>query len=562
MQSCRTKSEQLMRLIGMPLKPITPVVLESLGANGLNTQSQNASLGPEWLTSAENVVYDLQGRMGPRKGSQQVSKTVASPVSSLGCYVLADRTRVCYGGVGATIVKIDKTVTPYSLTTQSFGGTPKTITAANWQWINFNDEFWGVQKGHMPINLTTTTWSDLDDMGAYVASSGITTFDPACALGEFGRMWYGGSTEDLGILYYSDNLIGEKLNGGAAGTLDLKTVWGNDEIVGLASIENKIVIFGKQNIAIYSGAGNPASMVLDDLITGVGLAGRDNIISMGADILFMSYEGLKSLSRVTASDGKSPIDDVSLSVRSDLTTILKSATVDNIKSVYNQGTGEVIIFMPDNDVTYCFNFAMGIKQLPKVTTWKFAKAPKCGVYDIDGTFFFGLSDSVASYINYHDITITDSTSTYANVTVCEAASNTWETSTCWTYANVDYNWTFQSSWMNLGDPNFAKIVKRGLVTITGGQGAASTITIAKDYEEDTTYQKTFNLVSDSITYLWGAAISLYGSSKYAPAAGPKEYKLPLARTGKVIRMKLVTEVKGHYSSLVNTTLLVKQGKIR
>jgi len=108
----------------------------------------------------------------------------------------------------------------------------------------------------------------------------------------------------------------------------------------------------------------------------------------------------------------------------------------------------------------------------------------------------------------------------------------------------------------------AKILKRGLFTVTGGQGAASTITIAKDYEEDSTYSKTFNLVTDAITYLWGSAASLYGAAKYAPADGPKEYTLPLARTGKVIRLKMVTEVSGNYSSLVNTTFLTKQGKIR
>ncbi len=69
--------------------------------------------------------------------------------------------------------------------------------------------------------------------------------DPTCGLGDFGRMWYGGITEDPGTLYYSDNLIGEKLNAGAAGSIDLKTVWGNDEIVGLASVMDSIVIFGK-----------------------------------------------------------------------------------------------------------------------------------------------------------------------------------------------------------------------------------------------------------------------------------------------------------------------------
>ena len=127
-------------------------------------------------------------------------------------------------------------------------------------------------------------------------------------MGEFGRVFYGGITEAKGTIYYSDNLIGEKLNGGAAGALDLKTVWGNDEIIHLASLENKLVIFGKQNIVIYSGAINPATMVLEEIIRDVGLAGRDNVVYVGADLFFLSYEGLVSIRRVTQTYGMATVE--------------------------------------------------------------------------------------------------------------------------------------------------------------------------------------------------------------------------------------------------------------
>lgn len=100
------------------------------------------------------------------------------------------------------------------------------------------------------------------------------------------------------------------------------------------------------------------------------------------------------------------------------------------------------------------------------------------------------------------------------------------------------------------------------MTVTGGQDAAATIQLSKDYEEDSTYSKTFNLVSDSIIFLYGAVNSLYGKAKYAPAAGPKEYKVPLARTGRTFRIKMIFEVKGNYSSLITSTLLAKKGKVR
>ena len=191
----------------MPTKPITPIVLSGLGSAGLNTQSQDATLGPEWLTAADNVVFDYQGRISSRKGIKQVSKTIGSSIKSIGCYIKADRTREYYTGAGNAIYKLDTTVTPYSLTSQAFSGTPQTISNGNWQWVNFNDEFWGVQSSHKVVNFDGTNWYDMEDLGTYLAPVGITTFDPSCALGEFGRMWYGGVTEAPGVVFYSDNLI-------------------------------------------------------------------------------------------------------------------------------------------------------------------------------------------------------------------------------------------------------------------------------------------------------------------------------------------------------------------
>ncbi len=546
----------------MVAKPLTPVVLNTLGSRGLNTQAQSATLGPEWLTEANNVVYDLEGRMGPRKGIKQISKTVASSVKSLGEYVKSDRTREYYGGSGATIVKLDISTNPDDLATQSFSGSPQTITDSNWQWVNFNNEFWGVQLGHKVINYDGTNWYDMEDLGAYAAPGGVTTFDPSCAVGDFGRMWYGGITEDGGTLFYSDNLIGEKLTGGAAGVVDLKTVWGNDEIVGLATLEDKIIIFGKSNIVLYAGASNPATMTLVEIIRGVGLAGRDNIVYVEADLFFMSYEGLMSIKRLTQSDGKAPVETISITVRNDLTRILVDADLDTIKSCYYQKEGFVLTFMPGDNKAYCFDFSMGMAKVPRVTTWTFASDPLCGVSTLDGKLYMGLSDSVAEYNEYFDVSITDSTSTYATQGACETASGVWADSKCWSSTNTDYNWVFQSPWLDLGNPTFTKIIKKGLLTITGGEDSTSTITISKDYEEGSSYSKTFTLASDATKYLYGSSDSLYGSALYAPAATPREYNAPLARAGKVIRLKMTTEVNGNYSSLINTTLLTKQGKVR
>lgn len=546
----------------MPAKATRPIVLNGIGSRGLNTQSQSSTLGIEWLTQAENVVYDLEGRMGPRKGIKQISKPVASPVKSIAEFVKADRTTEYYAGSGSTIVKIDFSTSPDSLITQTFSGTPQTITDSNWQWVNFNDEFWGVQSGHKVINFDGTNWYDIDDLSGYHKPAHITTFDPNCALGDFGRMFYGGVTEAKGTLFYSDNLIGQDVNTGAAGFLDLKTVWGNDEIVGLGSLENKIVIFGKQNIAIYKGATDPSTMILDELIRDVGLAGRDNFVYVGADIVFMSYEGIQSLQRVEQTDGRAPLEGLSTTVRNDLTRLISQADLSTVKSVYYQKEGLMITFMPEQDKAYTFDFSLGKKEFPKITTWTFHDNPLCAVVTLTGKMYLGISNAVAEYDGYYDTVLEDTTATYGTSGACSASGGIWDGSACWATVNYSYNWLFQSPWLNFGDPVFAKILKSGLFTITGGKGSAATIEISKDYEEDSRFSKTFTLTSDSIFYIYGASNALYGSAKYAPSSGPKEYKVPLARTGKSIRIKMTFDVSGKYSSLINLTLFTKQGKAR
>ena len=608
----------------MPAKAITPIPLSGMGSSGLNTQAQDSTLGPEWLTQADGMVFDLQGRIASRKGIKMVSKAIASPVKSIAGYIKSNRTREYYAGAGSAIYKIDTSTSPYSLTAQSFSGSAQTISDANWTWVNFNDELWGIQTGHKVINYDGTNWYDRDDIpvsvatanvngatssatalvvdgnsgtievGMYVTGSGIsgtvtvsslsdqnnlvlssaqslsndvaltftstydapagvTTFDPSCGLGEFGRMWYGGITEAPGVVYYSDSLIGGKLTGGTAGVIDLKTVWGNDEVVGLAAIMDKLVIFGKQNIVIYAGANNVSSIAVEEVIKGTGLAGKDNIAYVGTDILFLSYEGLMSLGRLQQTDGKAPIQDLSVTVRNDLVGILSSATVANIKTAYYPEDGLLVIFMPDEKKAYVFDVKIQSAS-PRVTTWPFTTSPLCGLGTIDGKLFMGLPTGVAEYSGYQDATITS------------------DGSGGWTTTTSNYSYVFQTSWLDLNSPTFAKIIKSGLFAITGGRGASSTISVYKDFELGTPYSKTISLVSGVTISLYtqggdGAALvagtrSLYDTAKYGASAGPKDYKVSLGRTGKVIKLKMDTTVEGHYSSLTDATLLTKQGKIR
>ena len=81
-------------------------------------------------------------------------------------------------------------------------------------------------------------------------------------MGYYGRIWCGGITENKDTVFYSNLLDGDDWTGGTTGYINLKTVWGTDEIIALAPFYGKLVIFGKNNIAIYNspnGAGVAAA---------------------------------------------------------------------------------------------------------------------------------------------------------------------------------------------------------------------------------------------------------------------------------------------------------------
>ena len=91
----------------------------------------------------------------------------------------------------------------------------------------------------------------------------------------------------------------------------MKSVWGFDEIVALESFNGKLIIFGKNNIAIYNDPFDPSAttFALDEVIQGVGCVARDSVQAFGDDVLFLAADGVRSLNRTKIQD-KMPLTDV------------------------------------------------------------------------------------------------------------------------------------------------------------------------------------------------------------------------------------------------------------
>ena len=564
----------------MAAKPLQPLVLDSIGIYGLNRQSSAASLEPQWLTTANNVMLDEKGRVSTRKGIKQITNNITTSatantliVKSLGEYRSITGTTTIFAGAGANIYKMNTANTPYTLDVQSFaGGTTK--TDGNWQFTNFNNQFYGAQEGNKPVNYSGSAWLDLEDVASYAAPAGVTTFTPSCLLGEYGRLFTGNIGENRDVVYYSDLLIGHKFAGGSAGAIDLKGVWAGDEIVSLNSFMGKLVIFGKNNIVVYDNPWDVAltsnsTFRLNEVIEGVGCVARDSVQLIGDDIVFLSSSGVRSLSRTIVQD-KMPLTDLSLAIKDEIRTNIITGNMSSVKAQYDLSTGSYILGFPGKNIVYVFDFkAQTPDGVPRITTWNFdSKKNPRSFLSTDTFLYCGLGalnyeGRIATYDGYYDVQKDDVTAAYANQTVCVAAGHTWESGTSKCYQDIDntYQSDFKTVWLDFEQPGISKFLKRFLGIWSGGKNSNVTLNWYRDYNVTPT-SANFSLdpTTGGVSSLWG--VGKYAAAKYAPAFQPAEYKVSLSKAAKVVRLEIIQTVSGFKASLQNITIWAKQGKIR
>ncbi len=562
----------------MASKPIQPLVLDSIGIYGLNRQSSASSLPPQFLTTANNIMLDEKGRVTTREGIKQVTDNISNSntantliVKSLGEYISATGAKTLFVGAGANVYKINTANTPYTLDVQSFGGSATTKTNGNWQFTNFNNQFYAVQAGNKPINYDGTTWKDLEDVGSYAAPSGVTTFTPSCVLGDYGRVWVGNIGENKDVVYYSDTLLGHKFNGGASGSVDLKTVWSGDEITALASFMGKLVIFGKSNIVIYNDPWDPAaaSFQLDEVIEGVGCVARDSVQVIGDDIVFLSSSGVRSLARTMVQD-KMPLTDLSLAIKDEIRTNILTADMDQVKAQYDLSTGSYLLSFGGKNIVYVFDFkATTPEGAPRITTWNFDSKKNPGaLLSTDDSLYIGLGAAtyfgrVATYSGFYDVEKEDVTASYGTSGACTTAGYTWESNTSKCYKDIDntYQADFKTTWLDFEQPGISKFLKRFLAIWSGGKNMNVTLNWFRDYSvTPTSANFTLDPTSGGVNGLWGQA--KYGNAKYAPAFQPTEYKVSMSKAAKVVRLQIIQTVSGFKASLQNISIWAKQGKIR
>ena len=501
------------------------------GFYGLNTQDSVVSLESGFATVATNCVIDKFGRIGARKGWTATHTTNAdlgsNPIKALGELIASDGTSYTIAAGNNKLFRLNGG----TLTTLTYGGggTAPTITGNDWQMAALNGILYLYQSGHDPLifdpAVSTTTYRRVSEKTGYVG----TVTQNNCVISAYGRTWSANSTSNKTTVQFSDLLSGFVLSTGTAGTLDISEIWpaGADEIIGLASHNGFLIIFGRRQILIYANAQDPAGLTLQDAITGVGCVARDSIVATGTDVVFLSDSGVKSLQRVIQ-EKSSPIRDLSANVRDDLLLAISQETASNIKATYSDKEGFYLLVLPTYGVLYCFDLRIMLPNgAARTTTWD-KLLPSCFLYKQNKDLLFGLT----SYIGKYDEFL-DNGQTYAL--------------------------RYYTNYFDFGSPTATKIIKKIGVTTVGGSGYTVSLKFGFDYSSIYNSRQFTIPTVDVAEY----NIDEYNIAEYGGVrAAFSSETVQIGGTGRVIQLGFEVNVNANSISIQKIDVFTKVGKTR
>ena len=499
------------------------------GFKGLNTQDSSVTLEDGFATVANNCVIDKFGRIGARKGwipshttSTELGTATVETVDELidvsgTSYILAAGNNKLFKLNGSTLVEL----------TYGGGGTAPTITASNWQMAPLNGCMYIYQLGHEPLvfdpAVSTTTYKRISEKTGSLG----TVQNNNCAISAYGRVWTANSTAAKSTVQFSDLLSGHVLNTGTSGTLDISQVWpaGGDEIIALAAHNNFLIIFGRRQILIYSGATDPNNLTLTDTITGTGCFARDSVVVTGGDVLFLSDAGVKSLMR-TIQEKSAPMRDISANVRDDLVYEITLEDPQKIRAEYSDKDAFYLLSLPARQLVYCFDMRASLPNgANRTTTWD-GLVPTALKYTRSKELLLGKAGYVGKYDGYKDNT-------------------------------SNYVMRYYTNYFDFQAPTVIKLMKKVGVTVIGGQGYGVTLKFGFDYS-DILNSRQFALANAAVAEY---NIAEYNIGEFGGSAFDNKV-INIGGAGKVIQLGFETTVFNKPVSIQKLDVYVKTGKTR
>jgi len=418
-------------------KPLVTSTIAAPGFLGLNTQESSIQLSSGFALTAENCIIDRYGRIGARRGWTPVNATNADLGSSNIEFIFemvdpnSDNHLI---SAGNNKLFVGTETLTQTTVTNADGDAPATytITGNDWQAasIPYGDgteatpHAYLVQAGHTPLvyHKQPATSSSLphDHDGAYgfqvlgSAQTGgatvgslppgytTTDFKPNTILSAYGRIWMADISGDRQTVYFSQLLNGSEFDGGDSGSLSINSVFpNNDQIIGLSAHNGFLIIFGRNNIAIYANPIDVTELTLADFIPNVGCVARDSIVNTGTDVIFLSDSGVRSLQRVIQ-EKSLPMRDLSKNVRDELVSNVASETATKIRAVYYDRDAFYLLALPATRYVYCFDLRAPLQDgAARVTIWNNIE-PHAFVVTAAKELLIGKAGYVGKYYGYLD----------------------------------------------------------------------------------------------------------------------------------------------------------------
>ena len=506
-------------LLHIPL--VTP------GFKGLNKQQAGSTLGPEWATVLTNASIDDSGRVAARSGWNAITTSaLAAQIVQSAEFIKSDATTELVCSTAAALYKSTDSGTSWTDVT----GT-NVFTDGNWQFLNFNNRIYGVQAGEAIIYYTGT--------GNFTAVADANQPAGGIALSAFGRLWI--SNSDGHTLDYSALLDGTDWTSADSGTLDLWNVWpGNDQITAMAAYNGLLVIFGKNNIVMYTdGQGStlgvdPTQMYVVDIVRGTGCIARDSVQEVDGDLWFLSENGLQSLGRVIQ-EKSNPLSNLSLNVQDFLADYVAAADLTLLRSAYSPRDRVFLLSLPSTGTTEsgtCFAFdtrgrlddgsarCMGVWTL----------VPTSMIVRRSGTFLMSRKGTLGKIGQYTGAL--DDSSTYS----------------------FEYN----SGWIDLTQQGLTLIPKR----YEGVFFSDATVDVNFKWAFD--FSSTFRVMSKNFSGSssggeWGLAE--WGLSEFGGGILLREGRVPASGTGQYIQLGISSIINNSTLSIQKLTLFSKIGRL-
>jgi hypothetical protein len=536
------------------MKKIEAGSIQAPGFLGLNSQDSSVQLSSGFALKALNCVIDRYGRVGSRRGWTPVNTAIntdlgsGNPVEFIFELVDPDGNHLISAGNNELFVGTTTMTTKTVRNLDNSADLVYNITSNKWQAaaLPFGDTTDAVphaylaQEGHptlvfheLPVSgggvhdhdSGVFGFQQLGDVGTLPPGYATADFEPNCALAAYGRIWLADIDGDRQTVYFSRLLDGSDFSGGDSGFLSINEVFpNNDKIVAIAAHNGFLIIFGRNNIAIYANPIDVTQLTLAEFIPNVGCIARDSVQSTGTDIVFLSDSGVRSLQRIIQ-EKSLPFRDLSKNVRDELIDAVIGEAPNNIKGVYYDRDAFYLLALPTTKVVYCFDLRSALQDGSARTTKWDSIEPRAFYVNEAKQLLVGKPGYVGRYFGHTD-------------------------------NSAAYRLQYFTNYFDFDSPTNLKILKQIGFVVIGGAQAQVAIKYGFDYLEN--YRAITRVLPTGTIAEYG--IAEYNIGEYTNGIDLVKFKVNASGAGSVLQVGLESDISGNPLSIQKIDIYVKGGK--